>query len=526
MSRRPSRAEAADGDPLGDLIEREGVRARPRPSAVKGLGRGGDRGVWWVAMAASGVWVACVAAFSYARFQRAEAIGTADWALIAAAAAGPLLLIWVIAWLVRRTTELRDDSRRLARAAVLLADAAEAEREAVLALPSAVGETGEPLKPQHLNREIERATHAMDALQQKMGAMEEAMARHAAAFDDAAERADVRARQMRESLGVVASMPELPSTSSLRLAAVPEEADAPLEAPGPVMGGTPGVALEPPEGAEADVIDASLPEAPASRVDGLRAALADAASAARWPKLAAEPAPTPEPAPAPAPEPAAPQAVDPFDDLGPAPAPPEAAPPVGPARAVEPFVAAAAAAPPLAALGGASGAESSAPPLAAALDRPQPLRQLDWRKFARAANFPESEQDKETLDALFDVLTDPEAAALLQSAEDVLATLAEADLYMEDFVPEPSPVSAWKTHLAGRSEALTRLDAPVEESRVRAKIDADPAFADLSERFAERYRTVLRRLFDEAGDDRIALELANSRTGRAYLLVEAARGRI
>jgi hypothetical protein len=150
---------------------------------------------------------------------------------------------------------------------------------------------------------------------------------------------------------------------------------------------------------------------------------------------------------------------------------------------------------------------------------------LDWKKFVRASNFPENENDTETLDALYEVLTDPQAAALLQSSEDTLATLADLDLYMEDFVPEMSPVSAWRGHLDGK-RGVERIDAPIEQSRINAKLSSDKNFAKLADRFVERYQVILKRLFEEGADDRLALELADARTGRAYILVADALGKL
>jgi len=230
------------------------------------------------------------------------------------------------------------------------------------------------------------------------------------------------------------------------------------------------------------------------------------------------------------------KAVDPFDDLGPS--APKAA--IGAALGSG-----------VATLGfGASRTEEPAvtarPVLGAPLtDEPAPApafipkpvepksgddfefmaRALDWTKFVKAANFPENERDTATLDALYDVLTDPEAAALLQSSEDTLATLADIDLYMEDFVPEMSPVSTWLGHIEGKG-GVTPINAPIEQSRILAKINADDKFRKLSERFVERYDVVLKRLFSESGDGRLALELSDTRTGRAYILVADALGKL
>lgn len=152
-------------------------------------------------------------------------------------------------------------------------------------------------------------------------------------------------------------------------------------------------------------------------------------------------------------------------------------------------------------------------------------RALDWEKFVKAANFPENERDTATLDALYDVLTDPEAAALLQSSEDTLATLADIDLYMEDFIPEMSSVAAWQGHLNGKQSVIP-IQVPVEQSRIAAKIAADEKFRKLSERFIERYLVITKRLFAEGADKKLVVELSDTRTGRAYLLIADALGRL
>jgi len=233
------------------------------------------------------------------------------------------------------------------------------------------------------------------------------------------------------------------------------------------------------------------------------------------------------------------QAIDPFDDLGPS--APKAA--VGAAvgagvarmgfgatRNDEPSEA-----------GPALGAPNMDEPAPAPVFEPKPApaaaepksddfefmaRALDWEKFVKAANFPENERDTATLDALYDVLTDPEAAALLQSSEDTLATLADIDLYMEDFIPEMSSVSAWRGHLDGIASNVIPIQSPVEQSRISAKIAADDKFRKLSERFVERYHVVAKRLFAEGADGKLAVELSDTRTGRAYLLVADALGRL
>ena len=96
---------------------------------------------------------------------------------------------------------------------------------------------------------------------------------------------------------------------------------------------------------------------------------------------------------------------------------------------------------------------------------------------------------------------------------------------MEDFIPEMSSVAAWRGHLNGQQSVIP-IDSPVEQSRISAKITSDEKFRKLSERFVERYIVVAKRLFAEGADEKLAVELSDTRTGRAYLLVADALGRL
>ena len=547
QNRRP-----AAGDPLSDLLDDTSMKsagARPRPR-ITYSSTANKSSVWWIAGAASIVWIAAVFAFSWARFSlpgdprsalnaAQSRIPISDWLMIVAVIAGPVLLIWVIAWLVRRSMELRDESRKLAKAAILLADAAEtAEKRAEKLLPAPDSMGGELIAsgPGHLYREIERASHAMSALQSQMSTMETALAKQAAAYDDAAERT----RSLNaDAIGAGAVSAGLLSSGAVGQAKSTSvvEGDDPIELGADLVVEADEVSHDP------SAVDLSLE--PETDVERARRALLAAGDEVGWQKLVPD-APAAEVKAAATgdkvrddlatlkvpPAPAEPATIDPFDDLGPS----------TPKAAVASTIAAGAAmgfgatrddrddTASTVSLGAPQVNEPQSPPVAvhpSAIDDPMPKREdiefmakaLDWNKFVRAANFPESESDTATLDALYDVLTDPVAAALLQSSEDALATLADLDLYMEDFIPEMSPVMAWRAHLEGKSGQVQAIDAPIEQSRIHAKLASDGDFRKLSDRFIERYHVVLKRLFEEEADDRLALELADSRTGRAYLLI-------
>lgn len=154
---------------------------------------------------------------------------------------------------------------------------------------------------------------------------------------------------------------------------------------------------------------------------------------------------------------------------------------------------------------------------------------LDWGKLIRAANFPDSEDDRETLDALYAVLSDPEAAALLQSAEDALSSLADLGLFMEDMQPHHAPVEIWRAFIVDNAQDgvmdLGGIRDPHALEDVSSALREKPDFDRTAKRFMERYETVLSRIFGEAPSPRMAVELADTRSGRAYMLIGRAFGR-
>lgn len=154
---------------------------------------------------------------------------------------------------------------------------------------------------------------------------------------------------------------------------------------------------------------------------------------------------------------------------------------------------------------------------------------LDWVKLIAAANFPESEDDQETLDALYAVLTDSETAALLQAAEDALSGLADIGLFMEDMQPHHAPAELWRSYIVDgkKTDALDlggiRDPHAIEDTTEALRSKQD--FAKIAERFLDRYETMVERLFSEAPQQTMVVELADTRSGRAYMLLARASGR-
>jgi len=644
-SRKEPLALSADADPLDDLFDRpDDARsehtARASSRAARRSGGGGAT-PFLIAAVASLVWIVAVAAFCWSRYSLPDnpgdaldivgsRIGTGDWMLIAAAILGPLLLIWIIAWLMRRTGELKRQSQELSSAALRLTQVAQAAEAGgrPLVLPGGSEVTDET--PRHLRREVERATHAISALHAQMRAIEEALSTQARNIDDVAERAEKRARSIatvlrteREALerlsdevgdeaagdgrvsvapaalgavgtagvaGLAAAMGSGREDAAPAVAADDRDAgdvtdfaldEARIEAAAnsdaaDLLTDAPTFAREGEATREAEVmnwqdvdagpVDATDDTGVAEGITDLRARLAEAKSNARWDRPVLSDSEASDPASL-ATEVAA-EALDPFDDMI------DERIDAGTDIRVSAGMGMGAGAAAGAAIGAVSAGLDPEPDLRAGTppdmdtgdvhtgdvdigdvntgdldmasvdagdvnandaetdDDAAPFRMerrhaIDWAKFTRAANFPESEEDVETLDALYDVLTDPEAASLLQCAEDTLASLADIDLYMEDFTPGLAPVTAWQGHLDGTGgDAIGGVDAPVEQSRIRAKLKGDKGFEHLCAKFMDRYEAMGRRMMGDTTDRKLIVDLSNTRTGRAYLMIAEAAGRL
>jgi len=264
------------------------------------------------------------------------------------------------------------------------------------------------------------------------------------------------------------------------------------------------------------------------------------AEAGRAPAAAPPAAPSPTLPDAAAPPVAARPSAGPAPDAAAArPAPserPSAAPAPAPApREEEPGLPLEAPAPPPAR---APAAIPASPPPAAAAD-PQGLLPLaaeaapadagrDWGQVALALDFPRDERDDAGWAALAAGARDRPIAELLQAAEDALTLLAQHGVYMEDLSVRLAPPALWTRFAQGeRGPALASIggiDSPEAVESVRRMMKADPVFRDTAMHLMRRFDGVLRRAAAEPrGVDRL-LALADSRTGRAFMLVAQAVG--
>lgn len=513
LERGPGRRDPVDPGPE----ERRRGGPRPRRSrAAPPEDASGSGGVWAFAVIVSLIWVAGVLAFSVGFFRlpvtplatlldAASRLQPHLQLMIGAVAIAPLAVIWSAAFVARRARAVAIEGRRLGAIAARMESAGRA--------------TG-----------AEPAAAAVDT-----GALEDIVERVAERLAQAEERAEIQAEQATRLLE------NERATLNGLLQDIEAEASRLAQA----------AATRPP-----------APPAPHIDIEAIAAAVA-----------ARIPAPQPAPAMAPAPSPmrerptrlaAAPRRADPEPEPERMPAASQEASPGasgrGSARDAMMRAAQAAAATmgqrsePARAESGRAEIRSAAyddedafddsdeafdPEFDADLDdadddydvdRAQAAGGLDWNKLVVAANFPENEEDKATLDALLEVIKDKQVADMLQSAEDVLSALADANLFMEDITPHHAPAERWRGYiLDGDRRDLIDLGG------VRDPHAIEEATNTLHERegfertalvFLDRYESLLERLFRESPSNKLAVEMADTRTGRAYMLLARVTGRL
>lgn len=153
---------------------------------------------------------------------------------------------------------------------------------------------------------------------------------------------------------------------------------------------------------------------------------------------------------------------------------------------------------------------------------------IAWSDIVRALDFPRSDNDAAGFAAMRAALRDPEMAKALQAAEDVLTILAADGLHMEDVKPDPAPLTAWRAYAEGARGAAAAAIGGVRDpdvvSATHARMRRDPIFRDACLVFVRRWNGVVARVFRELGDDPVMLEIADTRSGRAFMLAARAMG--
>ncbi len=152
---------------------------------------------------------------------------------------------------------------------------------------------------------------------------------------------------------------------------------------------------------------------------------------------------------------------------------------------------------------------------------------LDWDELLQALNFPTDEKDKEGFKALRIAMGHKNTSQCLRAAEDIMNLLSQDGIYTDDLSPEIAPASLWRTFSKGaRGEevaAVGGIHDPVAVAKVRTRMRTDPIFRDAALHFQRQFDTILREFCAEGTDEQIT-KLANTRTGRTFMLLGRVSG--
>ena len=160
------------------------------------------------------------------------------------------------------------------------------------------------------------------------------------------------------------------------------------------------------------------------------------------------------------------------------------------------------------------------------LDDVQPV-QVPVQMLVQALNFPDGQDDTETIVALRTALKDQDHSRVLRAAQDVITLLAGHDLYMDNLLPEPAPVSLWRRFAEGaRGQAISGLGGIHDQAAlevVTTLLAKDEIFRDSAHHFLRNFDIMLTRNLAQLDDDQVK-QLSDSRSARAFMLLGRAAG--
>jgi hypothetical protein len=156
-----------------------------------------------------------------------------------------------------------------------------------------------------------------------------------------------------------------------------------------------------------------------------------------------------------------------------------------------------------------------------------PAQPPNWGELIHALNFPTDEKDKDGFRALRIAMQHRNTSLCLRASEDIMNLLAQDGVYMDDLQPEPAKAAMWRRFADGeRGREMDPVGGIRDVTAVamaRGRMRNDPIFRDAALHFQRRFDIVLRE-FCREGDDKHVEALANTRSGRAFMLLGRVSG--
>jgi hypothetical protein len=147
--------------------------------------------------------------------------------------------------------------------------------------------------------------------------------------------------------------------------------------------------------------------------------------------------------------------------------------------------------------------------------------------FVRAMNFPDNAEDKEGFRALRRALEDRTMAKLIRAAQDVLNLLAQDGIYMDDLAPEHARPELWRRFAQGeRGREVAAVGGVRDRSSLAltaGRLRTDTIFRDAAHHFLRQFDRTFTD-FERNASDQEVIDLADTRTARAFMLLGRAAG--
>ena len=160
-------------------------------------------------------------------------------------------------------------------------------------------------------------------------------------------------------------------------------------------------------------------------------------------------------------------------------------------------------------------------------ESPRPQSALNWDELLQALNFPTDEKDKDGFRALRIAMGHRNTSQCLRAAEDIMNLLSQSGIYTDDLPPEIAPPALWRRFSKGvRGEEVSAIGGihdSIAISKVRTRMREDPIFRDAALHFQRQFDIILRDFCENADDSQIE-RLADTRTGRTFMLLGRVSG--
>ncbi len=167
------------------------------------------------------------------------------------------------------------------------------------------------------------------------------------------------------------------------------------------------------------------------------------------------------------------------------------------------------------------------PSLALGTPAEAPTPPLSVADFIRALHFPESPDDKEGFRVLRRALQDRSVSPLVQAAQDVLTLLSQDGIYMDDLTPDRAHPDLWRRFARGeRGREMAALGGIRDRASLAlaaGRMRQDTVFRDSVHHFLRKFDRTF-STFEKTATDQEIIELTDTRTARAFMLLGRAAG--